>query len=701
MPEWIGKTIGKVRIEKYLARGGMAEVYLGTHLTLDRPVAVKFMHNFIEEDPDLLMRFQREAKVVAGLRHPNIVQLFDFDTFDGHPYIVMEYLKGPSLAAYLRALHERNELLPVREVARLLKSLSSALDYAHEQGVIHRDIKPGNILLHSKANDIPLDSTLTDDTDAVLTDFGLVRIVHSATQTASGMVSGTPAYMSPEQARGDKVDYRTDIYSLGVVLYEMLAGRVPFEGDSTMAVIFKHINEPPPSIDGIAAPVQAVIDRALAKDPEKRYQSALEMATDFHRTIGLNVEAETMMASLPQTVVAASAPQKRNPARGPLLIGGIVLVCACLSLLLLGGVGFSAFSLFSSTSVTTKTPTATGVLPTPTVEALMPMTMPEQNSIGVLRFQDGTAALDQVTISAKLETLADGKQYEAWLLSDTGEKRRSLGVLKQDSSGKFALTYVDAQSRNQLDGFGSMEITVEPNPDNNPNSSGQVAYSSAIPPGSLMHIRHLLVGIDETPNHIGMAVGMVNDAKLIKKSADAMLDAFTTNNPKDIRTSAEEIINLIVGKQEPTLYKDWNGNGKINDPGDGYGLLLNGDQAGYVGGVIDHVELAAAAADSTADIRAHSGHVVISAQNVSDWATQLREIAIRIAKAKSGEVAEADVRSAVALANQMLNGIDINGNETIDPIAGEGGALTVYQHTDYMCDMQIFPGKDQVPPTGQ
>src|SRR5574339_1166130 len=109
MPEWIGKTIGRVRIEKYLARGGMAEVYLGTHLTLDRPVAIKVLHSYIEEEPELLVRFQREAKVVAGLRHPNIVQIYDFDAIDGHPYIVMESLKGPPLAQYLRTLHDRNE----------------------------------------------------------------------------------------------------------------------------------------------------------------------------------------------------------------------------------------------------------------------------------------------------------------------------------------------------------------------------------------------------------------------------------------------------------------------------------------------------------------------------------------------------------------------------------------------------------------
>src|ERR1044072_4941839 len=179
MPEWIGKTVGKVRIERAIAKGGMAEVYLGTHLTLDRAVAVKVMHNYVESDPDLQSRFEREAKVVAGLRHPNIVQIFDYDTAEGHPYIVMEYLMGPSLAVYLRELHKRNQRLEPIQGARLLITIATALDYAHEQGVVHRDIKPGNIILHNKSKNIPIEQHLTARSEPVITDFGLVRIAQS------------------------------------------------------------------------------------------------------------------------------------------------------------------------------------------------------------------------------------------------------------------------------------------------------------------------------------------------------------------------------------------------------------------------------------------------------------------------------------------------------------------------------------------
>ena len=376
MPEWIGKTIGKVRIDKYLAHGGMAEVYLGSHLSLDRPVAIKVLHSYIEQDPDLMARFQREAKVVAGLRHPNIVQIFDFDTTDGHPYIVMEYLKGPTLATYLRRLHERDERIPPHQVARLLKVVTAALDYAHEQSVIHRDIKPGNILLHGKADEIPLDKPLTNDVQAILTDFGLVRIANAASQTASGMVSGTPAYMSPEQARGDKTDHRTDIYSLGVVLYEMLAGRVPFEADSTLSVIYMHINEPPPPIAGISPAVQAVMNRALAKNPNDRYPTSREMAVDFFTAIGMTAEAQTIYEVLPdnKSTKLAEALVKRKPARSPAWIGVTIFSFICLLVAALGGLRvLSTLPIFSKPSETlnpeiippsaSASPTETTVLP--------------------------------------------------------------------------------------------------------------------------------------------------------------------------------------------------------------------------------------------------------------------------------------------------------------------------------------------------
>ena len=392
MPEWIGKTIGNVRIDKLLARGGMAEVYLGSHRNLDRLVAIKLLHSYIEEEPLLIERFHREAKVVAGLRHPNIVQIFDFDTIDGHPFIVMEYLKGPTLATYLRHLHQRKKRIPPDQVARLLNEISVALDYAHKQGVIHRDIKPGNIILHNKTEDITVDKPLTNDVEAIITDFGLVRIMNTASQTASGMVSGTPAYMSPEQARGDQTDHRTDIYSLGVVLYEMLAGRVPFEADSTLTVLHMQIHTTPPPISGIPEKVQQVIDRALVKNPDDRYQSSRELATDYFRSIGMRSEASTVLE--PTTPVSTEAteaigtsnasapilmeqavpaePQTKpepapKPARSRMWIGVGLISLVCITLLAIGGYRLLSAGPIFPNSTETLSPEIpnTGISPLP------------------------------------------------------------------------------------------------------------------------------------------------------------------------------------------------------------------------------------------------------------------------------------------------------------------------------------------------
>jgi len=316
MAEWTGRTIGKVRIDQRLAHGGMAEVYLGTHLNLERQVAVKVLHSFIEEDQDLRERLQREAKVVAGFRHPNIVQVYDFDMIDGHPYIVMEYLNGPTLAVYLKELHARKARLSLDQVAQLLKGPAAALDYAHKLGVIHRDVKPGNIMLHGAG-----------DFDAVVTDFGLMRMAGATHQTSIGTIAGTPNYMSPEQASGATTDFRTDIYSLGVVLYEMLAGRAPFDGESTLTVLYKHIHETPPPIPGVSVQIQDIITRALSKNPDDRFRSCGELAAAFEavisqpstRTVRPDV-TETLATAPPPAVPSAPAlasPVAMSPASAP------------------------------------------------------------------------------------------------------------------------------------------------------------------------------------------------------------------------------------------------------------------------------------------------------------------------------------------------------------------------------------------------
>ena len=219
----------------------------------------------------------------------------------------------------------------------------------------------------------------------------------------------------------------------------------------------------------------------------------------------------------------------------------------------------------------------------------------------------------------------------------------------------------------------------------------------AIPSGSLEHIRHLMVGTDETPDHVAVAAGLINNVTLLKQSADAMLEASNAGDRAAMQAGAEEIVNLIVGKEDIIYYGDRDGDGVISDPGDGYGLLINGSQAGYLDGMIHHASYSAKASGATGEISMHAGHVEICTQNLETWAPELRDIALRIARAPQDQDVKADVGRASILAAQMLDGIDIDGNESVDPIAGEGGAITAFEHAEYMSDMHILSGENQVP----
>jgi len=533
----------------------------------------------------------------------------------------------------------------------------------------------------------------------------LVRVSNSTTKTVTGVVSGTPAYMSPEQAQGNAVDRTSDTYSLGIVLYEMLAGRVPFDGDSTLGVILKHISDPPPPIPGAAPEIQAVVDQALSKNPEYRYQTGRELLEDFYRAIGMHAEAETIHAlrlQTPPKLVTTSSKQTAPRRNNFLWIGAGIFACLCLGVFLTSAVGISAFAFLpglNATAGSTATAETHGHGETPDANSTDPSNPPPPlafgDFLGVLRFQGN---LDQITITASLEDTSEGTRYEAWLINDDAESRISLGLLEKNASGQFGLAYIDPESRNLIDGFNRMEITLETDPDTSPNPSDNILYSSAVPNGALTHVRHLLASFSSTPEQVGLTVGLVDTTSLIQDAGEQLEQAFESGDKKNMRESAEAIVNLIVGSQSED-YKDWDADGNINDPGDGYGLLLNGGQGGYIEGTITHAELAANAGDATADIILHSGHVAVSGKNVEEWAAQLRDVAKRIAQS-GGEITEADIRLAASLSNQIHDGIDLDGSESVDPVAGEGGAVTAFEHAEYMADMQILEGENQIPPPG-
>ena len=678
MPDWTGKTIGNVRIDKELASGGMGEVYVGTHLRLDRLVTVKVMHSYIEDDPEAQARFEREARVIASLRHPNIVQVLDFDIAEGHPYIVMEFLRGPSLAAYLRELNNRDEKLQPAQTARLLSIVAAALDYAHEQGVIHRDIKPANIILHNKTGLFSSDLPLSTLTEPAITDFGLVRI-HTTTQVSPGKRSGTPAYMSPEQAHGLTVDHRSDIYSLGIILYELIAGHLPFNAELDWAIIYKHIYEQPAPIPGISQPVQNVIDRVLAKDPDARYQTCGEFITDYMKAIGIVPEANTERPGTPPLVTRQTEPVTAPDPR----VQPSKLTWRRAAVYSLAGLVFLALAVWGLWTFSTKGQGSTAGA---------------NGGVGLVRFQDGTAPMDQVTIStSSIKAPPQGSQYEAWLIQDDREQRISMGVITFDQQNQGSLAFVDGEGQNLIGKYGTLEITREPDPDPSPNSSSEVAFSGSLPPGGLTHIRHLLFSFNATPEKVGFLRGLEADTRLLDETAQQMLASFEAGDESAFDLHAEGMLNMILGSQSED-HKDWNGDGAVDDPGDGYGLLLNGENLGYIQGTFTHANLALTSEGATPNILTHGGHVKDCAANLDGWTVELRDqmSAILSTSFDSPEL-EGTVRKAVALADKIRNGIDVNGNEKVEPIPGECGAVTAYEHAYYMADMVIVPGAIQPP----
>ena len=281
MVDILGKKLGRYEIRERLGHGGMATVYKGWDTNLDRWVAVKLLHDHLVDEAGFKERFEREAKVVASLNHPNIVQIYDFAStvINDAPvyYMVMSYIPGQSLKSLMDETHQRGERLGLDQIVSIMRGILNALGYAHKQGMVHRDVTPSNILFNEQGQ-------------AMLTDFGIARMLSATRLTQSLMTAGTPMYMSPEQGFGQGGDKRSDLYSVGIILYEMLAGKAPYTGDSAVELIMKHLNEPAPSLrelnTDLTPVMEVVVLQAIAKDPEDRYQNAESFLSDVEQAVG-------------------------------------------------------------------------------------------------------------------------------------------------------------------------------------------------------------------------------------------------------------------------------------------------------------------------------------------------------------------------------------------------------------------------------
>ena len=454
----IGRVIqGRYRIVELLGRGGMAEVYKAYQESLDRYVAIKLMHGFLADDEEFLRRFQREARSVATLRHPNIVQVHDFDRDEDDYFMVMEYIDGPTLKSVLEELAGKQARFPHARALNIVRDLGRALSYAHKRGMVHRDIKPANIMVDSGDH-------------VVLTDFGIAKMVTGTQLTASGSMIGTPSYMAPEQGLGKAGDQRSDLYSLGVVLYQLLTGHLPYQADTPLAVILMHVNDPlpdPVTINPDLSPgLQRIIQRSLAKVPTERYQTVDEMLQHLenldlaalqevpHSTL-VGGNAETIRAAMDQSsetevspgqaAEATAVPMGATPAPLPVEdtlsarrnrsliwgIGGGVVVIVLLGILgilgLRGGfLGLGVDPTATATETATLAPSATATasaVPTATQDVFLTLTIQS-----IERTTTALAAIPTNTHTPDLTATFEACDFDYSLLAQEPEDDTDLFV---------------------------------------------------------------------------------------------------------------------------------------------------------------------------------------------------------------------------------------------------------------------------------
>ena len=310
-PTWIGRTLsGRYKIEALLGQGGMSAVYKARDPNLKRVVAIKLIHPHLSGDPSFVLRFESEASAVASLRHPNIVQVYDFNNDEGVYYMVLEFIPGETLHDRMSRVINTGRQFSIQDALKFTINICDAVGYAHQRGMVHRDIKPANIMLDTQGQ-------------AILMDFGIVKILGGDSHTSTGAVVGTARYMSPEIIRGEVADHRSDIYSLGVTLYEMLSGRPPFVADSAMTLMMMHLNDPVPDVRDFRTDVRPelveILEKCLAKDRNDRYLSAAEMAADLRRALAYiggqptSIGLKDTSKAQPAATVVESQPIAQTP----------------------------------------------------------------------------------------------------------------------------------------------------------------------------------------------------------------------------------------------------------------------------------------------------------------------------------------------------------------------------------------------------
>lgn len=672
-----GNLLGKYEIIGQLGQGGMAQVFKARQPHIERLVAIKVMASHLSGDQLFVEKFRREAQRLGQLRHPNIVSVLDFDIVDDTHFLVMDYVAGPTLGEYL----ESRRKLPLEEALRITSQIADALNYAHEKGVFHCDLKPANVMF--------LDQTYAQ---VVLTDFGIARLADAVSGMAqTSTVIGTASYMSPEQAQGMPLDGRTDIYSLGIMLYEMVTGNQPYEGDSPVSVLMKQVVAPLPDLSqthpDTPVEISQIIQRAMAKKQEDRYRTAGEMRQAIELALArLRAPSSVVQPAKTQVTQAASVslgqaehtavtvkraasdtsstpistsqtpslPKWLIPAVG---IAAILFVCLVASAFLLTRRSKPVAALEAGSTptptvaqvqsqITSQPPTATPeTIATAAGSAPIEVLDIEPNRFGSLipRFDSQGQLTQAVLLLDRVPALPEGSQYVLWIGND--EQFISLG---KATASNGIISQVFELETSMLIGLKQALVTIESQDSTLNSPSDQVAFTSQLSEAQYAEFRQLVAASPEVSNKPYL-FAIYEQARTGFQHQQMQVGALESGNQSMGRAHAEHVINILEGKSGEN-FGDRDGNGSVENPGDDVGVRQ------YINQTILRVQAAAAAVPQTR-LRQKDSELAVSLYQANlNLIDSIVDLNIKLLAAQDGNEATQISRQARDLYQELLIG---------------------------------------------
>ena len=679
----IGRKLGQYEVVSLLGRGGMATVYKGYQASLDRFVAIKVLPPHPGMDDQFIERFRLEARTIGSLQNPNILPLYDYGTEGDVLYLVMAYVSGGSLADYL------DGKLDTKQIEKWLRGIASGLDFAHRRGIVHRDIKPANILIDS-------------DNHPLLADFGVVKMLVSSSNLTGTSLVGTPAYMSPEQGQGLEIDGRSDVYSLGVMVYEMLTGQHPFSADTPMQTILKHITNPVPDIllanSSLSSSVAAVMKKVLAKDPTDRYSTAIAFAEDFSNAIHGNVDSlVAARQAMPLnrepllTLRLDANPVSETSFNAPVNTQTIVVRETTNPILILGAIGIIALVIVVVAIALITAPRDSGIdfsledLPDDilAMPSEIPVSMFElgEDFRGFLRYNTSQNIGDTVSISLfDLRTAPSDTKYVAWLANSTSGASYKLGDLTVFQTGEANLIYNQPTSETDIlpAAYNAMIVTEEDASTTPTIPSAVVRYSGSAPEAASVVLASIMQTDPDGIDGGGLLISAHIEAEFGEQHAGLAANATSVIGQ---RQHAEHTINIFSGTQ---VDYDRNGDGQNPARKKGVYVYLDAIDERLVSLLLDQTVMP--------ELQFNAENIRICIQNTRNWLNEIIEYEKLILAAESVEAAKDAAMKATTLAGFITSGFDANQNGIVEAFEGECGLSQISDYATQLANISVFEG---------